>query len=318
MLIPHAWGEQSAISATRLDALAATIGTYLKSQIRTSVRPLTTFHYFKTPTEIGITSEQIAEGTNRDILLRHSLGRVAYTWETIEKNDGTREVLRGNGERSKVLRGLFVALEPVSSAEYGGENPNWAMLEIQLPAGFRYLELGAQQSAEGASIKEFLLPPELKLALGESNCPVVNFSTLLLVPSTWECTRIWNAVVRDLNVDAILYPFPTYFGRACPLMPNSALFFVGEQALRGSVLRSFNAESDRNPESRTAYKRVMGLFAIADATSESKERLIRSRRWPDHTPLSPALASLWSKQNLFSCDEAATEQPKNLIPAEAQ
>jgi hypothetical protein len=122
--------------------------------------------------------------------------------------------------------GLYAAVDPVATRNYGGAGTDWVLVQIQLPVGFAMFDLnrdgGDTPPASGPMID----------ALQKADCPTSwdydgGMLNNLFNPSTHKnptCTATIEHILRDkLQVDGFFYSYSYSNFKACqpPLDPNS-------------------------------------------------------------------------------------------------
>ena len=296
----------------KTDALVDEIIGFVQPQIHYSKRPLSIYHYFKTPTELKITDVQIAVGNDQEVLFAHASGRVNYTYEFLLKQNSQISRTSSNGQGSGAVPGFFASFDPVESVQYGGEglyDKNWALLEIELPINFSYLEIGVSASEIGSSMYEYSFNDKIQKDLKEYGCDEKNAksSTLFFIaPQNGVCAKLLHATLKKLNIDAILYPFGRAYTSLCPNEPRAAFLFTGLDALSKSKFKSFNILSIKN---RTVVKdltRVSALVQLSDKTHYNHKMAV-SRSWPMISRMSPLLATAWAQDHFLGCSSEPDE-----------
>jgi hypothetical protein len=133
------------------------------------------------------------------------LRRTSAIWPALRRR-ASRYLDTSQGKLNLDIPGLYLALDPTSTREFGGKGPNWLLNRVELPAGLRYLDI----SKTGYDP----LPTEIVKALAADGCVPTdeykshfNYSDLLKQNLGPTCRKIGQAALKSLNVQALGYSY---------------------------------------------------------------------------------------------------------------
>jgi hypothetical protein len=196
-------------------------------------------------------------------------------------------------------RGLYVAGDPVSTLNYGGDN--FVLLQIQLPQGFRVLEL-----VNGNNIP---FSAETQKILSRHGCPEGTNIMSLMMPQVFkspECHQIVQQVLREkLQIDAFRFEYPRADFNECTATSregyaesNSALLITNGTKFKPEMIRAYNKFSTDDKENRvnieslfykTSYEATKNPHEMASWAQTNYMQKIVSQKDPgyDITVVSP-------------------------------
>lgn len=275
---------------------------FLSPQVKTLNRSIHTYRYFSSQYVPHLSNQSTEQDLKKD--LKERIFRTKQFYSQFN-SDG---YVSGNGEVALTPPGAYLAIDPVASAEYGGES--WAMFEIQLPRGFRYLQAGVQLEYGTGNTPvralDYAFNQEVKVNLVKAGCYAQQTSLLFLLPENSACSKIVADVAIRLKLDAILYPFAKAYSNLCHQQPASALLLLDENILVRSSVRFFNSESDQFSEKQEDVTRLQKIIELADV-DHANFNLAKSRRWKK-TKSDFENGAEWIKNNIFSCNPAYPDE----------
>jgi hypothetical protein len=127
----HGLSSAIAISSSQ-SPTAVSIASELEPLVHTLDRPVLTYNY-ESRESYGLNlpgTGQVDRATLLHAVHNHVFGAIDWLWQNPHQ--------RGNPS------GLYVAIDPVASKDIGGDH--WALTQIELPRGFRYLDLRSEIS----------------------------------------------------------------------------------------------------------------------------------------------------------------------------
>ncbi len=197
--------------------------------------------------------------------------------------------------------GLYVGTDPVIPRAFGGVGEVWAMMEVVLPEGFRYVDVRRRDDRPAERQK---FTPEVRARLAEAGCRVEYPETLVIALESAPCREIAVRALRTLDVDGILYRFQRTRFRECGERPEGG-FIVLKPSSVALDTRLFTSESA--PDGALGDRlRIRELFRLA---REAGSR--RDIPWPDLTggPSRDETVA-WMRTHLFGCGE----YPEDRLP----
>jgi len=288
-----------------VESVALQVSRELQSQVQLTTRPLSVFNYFQIYPDSDLTQTQVDQAQDQKALHSHINSAVNSTWKQLGFSMPRQTYTSGDGNESSSISGFYAAFDPVETANYAGENSNWGLIEVDLPQGTRFLELGQLTEPASYIAEIFDFSDDLKSNLDAIGCEEDRSAILFISPPSAICARVATAALKILAVDAILYPFGDGNSAEsfplCPKRVSSALLFVGTSAVDRSTLKSYGAGSNKYPERDSDLSRLQGVFNLNFRDTSSNVEMVTKRTWTDIKPLSKARSLLWLKQNLFGC-----------------
>lgn len=131
--------------------------------------------------------------------------------------------------------GLYAALDPVATEKYGGKDPDqWALLTLQIPVGFRLLDLRIRDlnlNYPDASLAEPILR-KYGCQMDEYRPNVISgvFASFEIQKT---CADLVAKVLAELKIDGFIYPYLSTLFKACDKMidRSAALVFTSKDWL---------------------------------------------------------------------------------------
>jgi hypothetical protein len=203
--------------------------------------------------------------------------------------------------------GLYAALDPMISANYGaprgmwGGNDRhpWVLYRFTLRAGSRYWNI--------VSSWQVIFPKKLRKSLiAQYGCHADTLNKLLILNTekAIPCRPLVRTIISELGVDAILYQWkshPNYREKICPKSPDAAFLLTNRTPFKKEEVLIMNKDLPTEPDAASLDRlMIQRLFYFAEDTN--------SWRWPSLNPKKSekkqALAELkvWAREHLFRCD----------------
>jgi hypothetical protein len=262
LILFMAGNSSAAISPGSQQSSMEIIANNLKKYIFVLTEPAFIYHYFNADDAGPEWSDPVSAVGPKGYAY---ITRSSQTyWENFGYNDG----------QNSYGRGLYFAEDPVATNVYGGFN--FVLLQLQLPVGFRVLDLSY-------TFDQF--SPEMRLALQQIGCENINNLTDMLTPQNMPkspvCLRNVMQVLRDqLQIDGISYSYNRSFFSECATpgpspgsktqIENSAAFILTDiKSIRPGMVRIFNRRSRDDREDRI---HIQSLFYknAHDSTLDAK------------------------------------------------
>ena len=258
------------------------VAAWLASHVKTLTRPVSTYHYAMR-TRIGLPAEgPVPTGFDPSVYLGIKIPRY---WD-----------LSLQPHPFSTASGLYVSTDPVIARGFGGSGDVWAMIEVVLQSGFRFVDvrIAGDRLADGEK-----LPPPIRRVLSAGGCEVQFAQTLVIAQESRNCREIAVHVMRQLHVDGILYNFPAKRLNPCPARPEGAFIVVDSAGVRLDTARVFVAES-----------RAPGRESVHDMFVRAREAGSHlPLPWPDlHGEIDGPQTSAWMKDHIFGCGGYAEDQ----------
>ena len=212
------------------------------------------------------------------------------------------------------VSGLYVAADPVASRAWGGVGNGWAMVQLVLPRGFRFVDV--RPPRVGGQPAGFA--PDVVARLTAAGCDAASPAELLTMLESIACRHAAVRTMVDLDVDGILYDWLSRQLAGCPDRPQGAFLLVREEAVDLLQARLFVHETapPAGPDEAAAdRRRVQALFVVAQQAGATRPAI-----WPD-LPAEPAPEELrsWMAEHLFGCGGHAEDAlPEAAADAVAQ
>jgi tetratricopeptide (TPR) repeat protein len=190
--------------------------------------------------------------------------------------------------------GLWAGIDPVIGRHFGGAGEDWAVVQIELPAGLRVLDVRAP--AGGAPPP---LPPAARERLAAAGCAAALAAALVMGQESAACRAAAVAAVRALGVGARLADFPRFAFRECgPARREGVFVLLDPGTLAPGRLRLLTRESAADAALPDRL-RIRALFARARDAGSS-----RALPWPELAAAPPPEdLDAWMREHLLGCDE---------------
>lgn len=187
---------------------------------------------------------------------------------------------RGGG--GVVGSGLYVAIDPVISQNYGG--PDFVLIQFVMPARVRYLDI-----ASGPTFSS-----SLQSQLRAAGCGAYHLESLFAADSVPACRSARDRLIRDLDVMAIRYRFAsTQFSGWCSQRPDVAMVLFDDRAIGWDRLIAMTPQRpSRDPQHENRLI-IRSLFEQARAPNAP---------WPELRGSAPETdVEAWAQRTLMSC-----------------
>lgn len=281
--------------------------SWLGERVRTLERPVHLYHY-TTRARLGLEDGYIAPRDPR--LTPYLQGKVERFWSP------DAPISAG-----ATVGGLYAATDPVAGRAFGGAGDGWALVEMVLEQGFRYLDV-RDGSWSGARQRDRALPVVLTRELEGLGCEAAYPAELLLMLESRSCRQIALQVLRALGVDGLLYSFHRFDYPACGGRDEGAFVILRDDRLRLDASRLFTSVLPAADDAAAAERqRIQTLFARARQAGST-----RALPWTSLEPL-PAAGPFvdWMRSSLFGCGpehpaaaQLAASRPQPAAPADAE
>lgn len=146
------------------------------------------------------------------------------------------------GEPYGILPGLYLALDPLASREFGGTSTNWLLYRLELPKGLRYLNI--------SGIEDEPLSEDIKKVLAKDGCVLsgeylkyprsFSYGTLLKQNLGPVCRRIGQEVYRSLGVQALAYSYVVMSSSDCSDSNSLAFILFDTTGVTPEAVREFS------------------------------------------------------------------------------
>ena len=201
---------------------------------------------------------------------------------------------------SMLGNGLYAAIDPFSSREYGGSD--WLLFQFRLARGSRYWDV----------TRETLFSEPLIEALNRHfHC--VSRASWDMVSGGESCHSVRRQILGRLNVTAILYEWGNYLAPTiCNEGPRNAFYFTNLTPFRKEDIQVFGESYFPFGDGRTESRRILESIVYFSLRTTSAGMSYRNRKkselWPILDPIGPfedrdlAKARALAKKNLFGCE----------------
>lgn len=284
-LVPSAL-EEGDNTPDHHSALVASIMDALAPRIRTLTRPVYTYHYAMRR-RIGVGDAGFVAATT-DRAWQYVTMKIARYWD-----------LSIPTHPNATVSGLYVATDPVIARAFGGVGDVWGMIQVELDAGFRFVDV---RRGVDAGHRGDTLPAAVRGQLSSAGCDAPYADVLVTFLESSACREVAVAALDALHVDGILYSFQRYPFDECDDRADGGFIIVSQAAVTPQKIRVFVPEF--GPDTAAADRlRIRALFLRA--------RMQGSRRSPPWTELagqSPPSMNAWMRTHLFGCGSHAEDR----------
>jgi len=281
----------------------------LRPRLRTLSRPVYTFHYAPR-TRVGLPPSGYV-APDDPALPAFLRGKVERFWDL---SVPTRE--------GAAASGLWAGIDPVAGRHFGGAGDGWALAEIVLPEGFRFLDV--REGAPGRPDPGF--PPEARRLLAGEGCAVAHPAGLFMAAESPECRRIAVRVLQEIGADGLLGSFPHTRFEVCGDRPSGVFVLLDPAFVAPDRVRLLTREpgpagpagttGDTGDAAAEERLRIGDLFARARAVGST-----RPPPWPELAgsppPAGPAEMDAWIREHLLGCGGWPEDRPFASTPASA-
>jgi hypothetical protein len=252
---------------------------WLRSFVKTLNRPVEVYHYAYRPA-IGLPAQGPVPDEARYVpeYLRRKSRRY---WDS---KSATRPYMMAGG--------LYAAIDPVITRTFGGIGESWALFQLTLPAGFRFVDVRGWSDNEG-KVQRF--PPAVRQQLVQAGCAVEFPSELLVAQESPECRALAVETMQALDADGLMYRYQGFAFEGCQGRPVGAFILTRpERVGRAQLLTS---ESPGPAAATEAHRRVRQLYLEARGLGS-----VYPAPWPDLAGLAaPERMVPWKQERLFGC-----------------
>lgn len=206
-----------------------------------------------------------------------------------------------------MVSGLYVGTDPVATRAYGGTGAIWALVQVVLKSGFRFVDV----RNEGWRVQHPVrrrLPADLSAQLEALGCATDSPSWLLTALESASCREQAVRILRELDVDGILYNFPNVPFTSCPARPDGAFIVVRPGTVRFDRLALFTRWTSGEDAGVPERLMIQDLFRRAREAGSRRFPL-----WPELPAARPEAVDGWMREHLFGCGD----YPEDRLPVEA-
>lgn len=164
--------------------------------------------------------------------------------------------------------GFYAATDPVITARYGGDEGRWLLQEIQLPRGFKTIDLGTRSNGYER------LSKEARAVAQEFSCParmtIADFFRYGASMNPTPCQQLGRMIFQDyFKIDGFFYGYMTSGFAACELdemraISGRALVVLNSSWMRPELFNYYSPTTTKRFESRV---RIQTLFLQAQDRS---------------------------------------------------
>lgn len=150
--------------------------------------------------------------------------------------------------------GLYAAIDPITTISYSGGSPYWLLTEMQLPHGFRMLDL------PNLLMMQSTFPPEVVNILTKLNCNTVknidDFFSAGGAKLKSNCIELSKKIFQEtLKIDGFAYSYSDTNFKDCLVGGASfhiprAFVITSSNWIKPGLIRYYNSKSTHNMESR--------------------------------------------------------------------
>ena len=199
---------------------------------------------------------------------------------------------------SATVSGLYAGIDPVAGRHFAGVGEGWAVVQIELPAGLRFLDVRPPAGAPAP------LPRATRARLAVAGCAAELPESLVVAMDSAPCREIAVASLGELGAGAILADFPRFAFRECAARPTGVFVLLDPALLAPGRVRLLTRESAADA-AQADRLRIRALFARARAAGS-----LRPLPWPelaDQAP--PPDLDAWMREHLLGCGGFAEDRP---------
>ena len=226
-------GAALALAADATAAPGGSLEAALAPLTRTLERPVAAYHY-ATRKKMGLPRPLSAEA--RASVRGYLRRRTGRYWD-----------LQVPTAPFEMVSGLHLATDPVITRLFGGVGEDWALVDLLLPRGFRYLDVRAPKTD---------LPPPWRDAvrvIAHQGCGAATPAELVTAMDSAPCRRIATRALAALDVDGILYDYPGASLPMCGQRPGGAFIVLRAEAID---LGAVALHTDETPAGEAAIARA--------------------------------------------------------------
>lgn len=264
------------------------VAAALKARVRTLGRPVYTYHYAPRA-RIGLPASGYV-APDDPVLPAFLRGKVERYWDT---SLPTRE--------DAAASGLWAGIDPVAGRHFGGSGDGWALAQIVLPAGLRFVD--AREGEPGRPDPGF--PAAVRQALAEAGCAAVHPADLLMAAESAACRDVAVRALRELGVGGILGSFPRARFAGCGERPEGVFVLLDPALVAADRVRLLTRDPGSGDAAAEDRLRIEDLFARARQAGS-----MRPPPWPELAgALPPAGMEDWMRRHLLGCGDWPEDRP---------
>ncbi len=265
---------------------ASPVAAALQLRLRVLSRPVYTFHYAPRA-RIGLPPSGYA-APDDPLLPAFLRGKVERYWDLSQPTAA-----------GAAASGLWAGIDPVAGRHFGGVGDGWALAQITLPAGFRFLEV--REGSAGHPDPGF--PPEARRALAEAGCAVGHPAALLMQAESPACRHIAVRVLRELGVEGLLGSFPCTRFATCGQRSEGVFVLLDPASVAPDRVRLLTRDLRTGDAAADDRLRIQDLFARAREVGSE-----RPLPWPELAAAPPpAGMEAWMREHLLGCGDWAED-----------
>jgi hypothetical protein len=227
----------------------------------------------------------------------YSRGEPRSSESAIRKHLETTAAYYGDttvGETGVAMPGLYLAVDPLASREFGGMGTDWLLYRLELPQGLRYVDISLTSSDR--------LPEHIVKALAAEGCVATgeyldrfDYSALLKQNPGPACRRIAKAALDAHGATALAYSYAAYNPQGCAGTRQLAIILFELTALTSASIRELSVATPLPSSAASEERFIEQLFA---ETGYQGWRL-----WPalDGKPIDQAKFAGWKKARILNC-----------------
>lgn len=289
-----AWAALTAISSFAAPlpkpdaALAKELITHAKKQVRTFSRPVSVYHWtHRSDVFIPIRGEVPHADPRFDDYL-------ARRYRSFYRPDPRNSSMAGTG--------LYAAVDPSSTRNYGGKN--WVLYQLEFRKGARFLDVDDSFGRDQFS-------KSLISRLQAFGCSAYSLYSIFSMDSEPACQalRILMADSPELNIQAMRYGYVAAQLRSCGVRPSMAYLIWGGRDFDSQTSGAFIKDRPADPAKDPAYTARVLLQYVYE-----QDRVIRTQNAAPYPELSAETASIakpaenWIKTHLMGCGNFAEDR----------
>jgi hypothetical protein len=228
------------------------------------------------------------------------LGSSTLVWQDLSTVEAKYLDL-STGKIQNDLPGLYLALDPISSREFGGPNSNWLLYRIELPRGFRYLDISKLDYAPLSQNIVTALAAEGCIPTGEYLAHF-NYSALLKQNLGPTCRQIGIQALRQMNVQALGYSYSAISFPNCISSHAMAFIAFNLTGISASSAAEFSLSTENQNPVQNEELFTEHLFVESNWTTTLLYN--QGRLWPDLDSIAVDGNSYlaWKKSHLLNCN----------------
>jgi hypothetical protein len=157
--------------------------------------------------------------------------------------------------------GLYGAVDPVATVDYGGRNGHWLLLEMKLPVGFKMIDVNDFYSFYSYR----LTPPVEYVALAtQMECPTDGYLSQFFETGGYrlkeKCRRLLQKIFKDIfQIDGFIYEYTQTPFKECKqnYLQDRAFVITDSKWMKPELIHYYTAKTVQDLDSRV---RIQTLF----------------------------------------------------------